>query len=275
MPLWRSKEERAAAGEAKAAFQRLVAELETDPARSSEVATALKEQPIFAALSNRERRKLSDRGFRQYAATILADDYLTVQEEVAFIDLAEALGVEQGALDTTYRDILVRLAVARANDGRLNEVEAPKLMTKPSEAVYQELPAALMKEVVRREYRGGYSGFSFRIAKGVRYHTGASRGRSVVVGTELQVADQGMLSVSSHRVAFLGSRRTMEVPYSKLMSLEVFNDGIRFHASNRQQAPLFRVESGDLIAATVNAAMQRYEETGASRGSRRRTSAEG
>ena len=47
--------------------------------------------------------------------------------------------------------------------------------------------------------------------------------------------------------------------HAKLLGMEVFSDRIRFQASNRQRAPLFRVEPGfgDLAAATINAAMQR------------------
>ena len=36
----------------------------------------------------------------------------------------------------------------------------------------------------------------------------------------------------------------MEIPFSKLMNLDVFTDGIRFHASNRQKAPLFKMQEG-------------------------------
>jgi hypothetical protein len=43
------------------------------------------------------------------------------------------------------------------------------------------------------------------------------------------------------------------------MNLDVFSGGIRVHVSNRQYAPLFKVDPGigEVIAATVNAAMQR------------------
>jgi hypothetical protein len=85
------------------------------------------------------------------------------------------------------------------------------------ETVYLETFALLMKEVAIREYRGGYGGVSFRIAKGVRYSTGRTRGRSVVVGTELQEAHRGILAVTSKRAAFLGGKKTMGFPYPKLM----------------------------------------------------------
>ena len=78
-------------------------------------------------------------------------------------------------------------------------------------------------------------------------------------GTQLQAEDDGILSLASQRAAHLGSRKTMEFPHSKLMNVEVFTDGIRFHASNRQRSPLFAVGNGEIVAATLNAAMQRVE----------------
>ena len=52
--------------------------------------------------------------------------------------------------------------------------------------------------------------------------------------------------------------QSMEILLSKLMSLEVFNDGVKFHVANRVNAPLFRVTAGfgDLVGALVTAAAQ-------------------
>ena len=145
------------------------------------------------------------------------------------------------------------------NDDRLPVIPDPHLMAKKGEVVHLETQAALLKEVAVREYRGGYSGVSFRVAKGVRYNTGGFRGRSVVVGTKLQAMDTGILSVSSTRAVFLGTAKTIEFAYSKLVNLDVFDDGIRFHVSNRQTAHLFRLDSGPVVAATINAALQRLD----------------
>lgn len=103
---------------------------------------------------------------------------------------------------------------------------------------------------------------SFRIAKGVRYHTGGSRGRSVVVGTEMKVEDEGVLSLTSQRAVYIGGRKTIEMPYKKLINLNVFADGVQFHLSNRKNPPMFRLEAGygDAVAAIVNQASQPYLE---------------
>jgi hypothetical protein len=85
------------------------------------------------------------------------------------------------------------------------------------ETVYLETFALLMKEVAIREYRGGYGGVSFRIAKGVRYSTGRTRG-AICRGR-----DRASRSSPWHprrhieASAFLGGKKTMGFPYPKLM----------------------------------------------------------
>jgi hypothetical protein len=82
----------------------------------------------------------------------------------------------------------------------------------------------------------------------------------VTVGSEMQVQDSGVFAVTSQRIAYLGSAKSSEILFTKLMGMEVFSDGIRLQASNRQNSLLFRFEqpvTGDAVAATINAAVQR------------------
>ena len=69
--------------------------------------------------------------------------------------------------------------------------------------------------------------------------------------------DQGSLSVTSLRAVFVGQRKTVELPYSKLVTLNVYSDGVQFHQSNRKTASLFQVRNGEVVAAMVNAASQK------------------
>jgi hypothetical protein len=261
--LFKSEEEKERIDAARSDYDDFVSTVAAGaPEKVRDLAVKFKANPTRTALSEKERRKRGAEAFRAFAENALADDFFTVDEEMAFSEVADALDVDQAAFDTDFRDVLLRMAVARANDGRLSVIEEPQLMTKKNEIVHLETGASLMKEVVLREWRGGSSGVSFRIAPGVRYRVGQMRGRSVVVGTEVQVEDNGILSVTSNRAAYMGSRKTMEFPYAKVMGIEVFPDGISIRASNRQKTPLFRLEAGmgHVVAATLNAAVQRFNE---------------
>jgi hypothetical protein len=135
-----------------------------------------------------------------------------------------------------FRDVMDRLLVARVNDGRLPVVPNPTIMTKRGEVVHGEVPAALLKTVTVREQHGsyGYQGVSFRIAKGVRYSTGVGRKPRVTTHQEIQTEDTGMLVITSQRVVFVGQGgTTIEMPYSKLVNLTLYTDGLDFHLSMR------------------------------------------
>ena len=118
-----------------------------------------------------------------------------------------------------YTDVYTNLQVAKLNDGRLPTMDSSHLIAKKDEVVHFETSAALLKEVALREFRGGSQGISFRVARGVRYRVGAMRGHMVTVGTQVEVADTGILSVTSQRAAFLGGRKTIDMPYTKLIGM--------------------------------------------------------
>jgi hypothetical protein len=70
-------------------------------------------------------------------------------------------------------------------------------------------------------------------------------------------ADSGYLVISSQRAVFLGDKKTLDLPFSKLESLTLFTDGIQFHQSNRQTAPVFTTSTPDVISAFIHSAAQK------------------
>ena len=254
MGLFRSSAEKQLASDAETALRTFAVEVMTsDPNRTRELATAI--TPKLAALPDKQRKKLGQDAFLRYADNALADDHLTEDEEDAVAAVAEAMGFEQD--DFERSGIYTHLQVAKVNDGRLPTVSEPNLIAKQGEVVHLEASAALLKEVTQREFRAGSQGFSFRVTKGVRYRVGSTRGRLVTVGTSIEVADTGVLSITNRRVVFLGDRKTIDMPYAKLAGMHLFSDAISFSLSNRQNAPLIRVAMNiDVLGALLNAAVQ-------------------
>ena len=187
----------------------------------------------------------------------LADEVITRAEEEHLAGVVDVLfddPADRLPPPAPYRG---QLFVAMVNDGRLPEMADAPIMLKRGEVLHLAETAALLKEAIEREFRSGSRGVSFRVMKGVSYRVGASRGRMVEVGRAIVSADEGDLCVTSHRVVFTGLRKTMEMPYTKLVDLNVFSDGIQIHLSNRQNPPMFRVADGPMVAAAINAAVQR------------------
>jgi hypothetical protein len=197
--------------------------------------------------------------YRAYLDRALADEVLTADEEGVIDRVGRALygAADEGAQLAVLADYRVSLFIAMVNDGRLPVMTSPRMVLKKNEVLHLEEPAALVKEVIHREFQAGSRGVSFRVMKGVSYRVGSSRGKMVEVGRSLQVADEGAICITSQRAVYTGERKTIEMPYAKLLDLNVYNDGIQVHLSGRQNPPMFRVASGPMIAAAINAATQR------------------
>lgn len=243
--------------DAEERYRELVRQVAASPDRLPAVKDQLPAVAAEAQMPERELRKFHLDAFKEYLDACLEDDHLTEEEEARGLELSEVLGISDSDFKTELREYGFRLMIARVNDGRLPIVDSSRIILKKDEVPHAEMYADLLKEVAIREYRGGYGGVSFRVTKGVRFHTGGFRGKPVTVGTRLETEDTGVLTVTSRRAVFTGNRASIEMPYSKLLALNVFNDGIQFHLSNRKKAPLFKLENGQVIAAMVNAAMQK------------------
>lgn len=109
-----------------------------------------------------------------------------------------------------------------------------------NEIAHVQLAASLLEDrVVRSGYVGGYSGFSFRIAKGVRWHVGGSRGQSVSERAIVPVS-QGYLCLTNQRIVFLGNPKSIEMKWAKILGVVPYEDGLQVQVSNRSKSPLFQ-----------------------------------
>jgi hypothetical protein len=86
-------------------------------------------------------------------------------------------------------------------------------------------------------YQGRTSGYSFRIAKGVNYRIGATKG-TFVPGPDVPTPiDTGTAFVTNQRVVFRGDKATREWAWAKLISLDHDDDlpWTSLPVSNRQK----------------------------------------
>jgi hypothetical protein len=244
--------------DARASYRTRVEELVTTAALPESQDRSLAELRDAARFSDQELTKLNLEAFSRLVAAAVADDILTREENQHVNAVLGLLGNTWDQMGAAYPSLVEQAYVSSINGGILPEVTSPHILPKKGEVVYYECSAKLMKEVAVRQYQGGYQGFSIPIGKtGVRYRVGATKGHSVQVGTQLQVADSGLLSITNKRAVYTGTRKTVEMLYSKLVNLTAYSDGVQFHLSNRVNAPLFTMPSGaNIVAAIVNSAAQ-------------------
>jgi hypothetical protein len=113
------------------------------------------------------------------------------------------------------------------------------LVLKRDERAYFILTGAGLVESRRGQghYVGGYSGFSLRVAKGIRYHVGGTRGHYEAGAEAPTVIDTGTATITDQRVVFQGAKQTREWSFAKLLGYQHF-DGPPWTAievSNRQK----------------------------------------
>jgi len=132
------------------------------------------------------------------------------------------------------------LSVARTFAGATaaDEPSVP-LQLAPGERVFSVLERASLVEPRKRPERwsAGYTGFSFRLARGVRYRLTDSQGKKQPREEAPTAVDTGAATVTDRRVVFQGSRRTREWAFDNLAGYH--NDGrvplTLFQLSNREK----------------------------------------
>lgn len=107
---------------------------------------------------------------------------------------------------------------------------------KQGEVVHLCTPSSTIEEkVVARRTSGAHSGVSFRVARGVRFHVGGSRGLSVPV-YEPVVTSRGFLVLTSSTARYVANAKSFNKPWGKVSAVEPYCDGIAFFLADRQNA---------------------------------------
>lgn len=136
--------------------------------------------------------------------------------------------------------------------------QAP-IILKKGEALKVSLPNIVLWEprAVRRT-KGGYGGPSIRVAKGLYFRVGqfSATGES---HDEMRSIDQGNFSLTNKRIIFSGSKRAIEVPLKKIISMEPFSDGIAIRRSNKAKTETFAGINQAKLTILVDE--RSYEET--------------
>lgn len=70
------------------------------------------------------------------------------------------------------------------------------------------------------QWVGGYSGFSFRVMKGVTYHTGGSRGTYVPGPEAPSPIAVGTATITNQRVVFQSDKQAREFTFAKLLGYQ-------------------------------------------------------
>jgi hypothetical protein len=101
---------------------------------------------------------------------------------------------------------------------------APNLQ-KGEQVVWAFTDSKYLEDKTKREFVGGSQGVSVRVMKGVYYRLGAFKGHTVQQ-TKLVHIDTGCVSLTNKHIYFTGPRKSIRIPYTKIVTFPPFSDGI-------------------------------------------------
>ena len=179
-----------------------------------------------------ERQALLVKGWESAVNEFLDDGLLDQAEEERLGRFRERFGLTQDDLDgsgsyvkvakgAVLRDVLSGTVPKRVTlDG------GPSINFQKGERVVWAFPnSEYLEDRVRRQYVGGSQGMSVRLMKGVYYRVGAFKGEAVETTERTQV-DVGLVVITAKNIYFAGPKKSLRVPYSKILSFEPFSNGI-------------------------------------------------
>ncbi len=205
---------------------------------------------VAACVKPSELRALIVKGMEGKVEQMLEDGHLSHSEEHAVEALRGMFDIHGDDLDAdSIWGKIARLAVLRdLADGTLPDrfahVQVPFRLMKSETLIWVFDKADYGKVRTRREFQGGSSGFSLRVARGVYLRQSAFRGRPVEV-EEAVHQDTGLLGITTKHIYFTGPVRSFRVRHNKLVSLVPFADGFGITRDTATAKPeIFRVDDG-------------------------------
>ena len=187
-------------------------------------------------LETSQARLLTIEGWECAVSVVLDDHLLTEDEEKGLMTVSSAFALSQEDLDgsgcyTRVAQAALLRDLAEGNKpNHVTIVGGTSFNYQKSEFPIWEFPQIdYYEDKTRRETVGRSSGVSVRVAKGVYFRTGASRGHSVEY-TDTLHRGSGTLVITNKHLYFGGSGlKALRVRHDKIVSVEQFTDGIEIH----------------------------------------------
>jgi len=205
-------------------------------------------------------RFITTEGIKSYERIFkkqIEDRKLTDDEEKLLDKLKGDLKLSDKMIARNLEELERLKLLTKIQDGELPVVPTNMILQK-GEICHWIVPAKLCEErVISRHYEGGYSGVSFRIARGISFRTGGFRGHPVVERGVVEV-DSGNLTITNKRTIFNGVNKTAVFPYKKVIDIQLFRDAFQITKEGKTKAEFFKVDDMEVVTAIISEAVRRF-----------------
>jgi hypothetical protein len=202
------------------------------PASFDELETAIAEIERSSFVATTERNALLIKGWENAVEQFLEDGLLDTNEEHRLAEFQERFALSQLELDRSGS--LTRVAKAGVLrdvvNGRVSKRMSfseplPINFQKGEQPVWAFASSEYLEDKTRRQMVGGSQGISVRLAKGVYYRVSAFKGEAVE-RTERTHVDTGIVVATNKSIYFVGPKKSLRLPYEKIVSFQRFSDGL-------------------------------------------------
>lgn len=109
-----------------------------------------------------------------------------------------------------------------------NGFPAPIMLGRGESIIWTYNGVTMYQEKTVKEYGGRRSGWSFRVMKGVTYHTGGTKIKPIE-HTFMDNKGVGTLYITNKHIIFQGPTAAQKIPYAKMIGVTPYSDGIEVH----------------------------------------------
>lgn len=194
-------------------------------------------------ISEIELNNTLHKGWQAAIERAFDDGLLSEKEEKRLGEMIEIFGFNRDSLNSDPSYVkMVRGAVLRdVMEGHIPERmtiigNVPFNLQKSEKLVWVFSNVKYYEMRTRRQYVGGYQGFSVRIAKGLYYRAGAFKGHPVET-TQMVHVDTGFLGVTTNHIYFSGQSKGFRIKYDKIVSFEPYSDGLGVQKDGQTAKP--------------------------------------
>lgn len=199
--------------------------------------------------------------WRELVDKALDDHILSEEEEERLKAISSAFSLtNQQLMQEGYLTKFVQAAILRdlkngTPETRITlDVSLPFKLQKREVLLWAFPNTRLFERITKREIRGGSTGASIRVMKGVYWRVGAFKGVPVS-WDETHHTDTGLLVLTNKHLLFSGPIRNQRIAYSKLASIDPYFDAIEVQKDTSTAKPqIFRDLDGQFAYNLIQVA---------------------
>lgn len=180
------------------------------------------------------------------ATNFLNDGLLSPQENMLINGFTQALNIQTNNLPAPYQNSdIAKITQANILTNLQNgvmpvtQVQLPILMAKGESLLWAYNNVNYYQEKVHKEFVGRHHGVSFKIAKGVYYRVGQSKG-TPVEHSYMNNEGVGTLFVTNKNLIFNSPTKSLKIPFSKLVGVTPYSDGLEVHKDGAAKRIVFQ-----------------------------------